>query len=255
MRTTRRRATLAVGLTRRGLAGRLRQRQQVRRHTAAPATTAGAATTAAGRRRPPRRPRRRARPPLRARPRRAGSTPSSTPAEHLGLIDGVYKGTGGFEIDPKDCPSDWNPKQGITDTDIDLYISLPTSGPLAGFGADRRRDARLLQEDQRRRRHRRPQDQPDVAGRRVPAGQDQDERRRGARLEQVRRAVRRARHAEQPGDLGHDQRRVHAAAVQRHRCGAVGRRGEPPVDPRAAARLLHRGRACGPSGCRPSIPS
>ena len=52
----------------------------------------------------------------------------------MGLIDGVYKGAGDFEIDPADCPSDWDPKQGITDTDINLYISLPTSGPLAGFG-------------------------------------------------------------------------------------------------------------------------
>ena len=52
----------------------------------------------------------------------------------VGLVDGVYKGTGDFEIDPADCPADWNPKQGITDSEIKLFTSLPTSGPLAGFG-------------------------------------------------------------------------------------------------------------------------
>ncbi|MFT3851182.1 MAG: ABC transporter substrate-binding protein [Ilumatobacteraceae bacterium] len=52
----------------------------------------------------------------------------------VGLVDGVYKGTSGFDLDPKDCPSDWDPKQGITDTEIHLFSSLPTSGPLAGFG-------------------------------------------------------------------------------------------------------------------------
>src|SRR6185295_18523761 len=52
----------------------------------------------------------------------------------VGLVDGVYKGTGDFELDPADCPEDWDPKQGITDTEIRLFQSLPTSGPLAGFG-------------------------------------------------------------------------------------------------------------------------
>ena len=58
----------------------------------------------------------------------------SPPPSGVGLVDGVYKGTSGFELDPADCPADWDPKQGITDTDINLFISLPTSGPLAGFG-------------------------------------------------------------------------------------------------------------------------
>jgi branched-chain amino acid transport system substrate-binding protein len=58
----------------------------------------------------------------------------SPPPAGVGLIDGVYKGTSGFEIDPKNCPSDWDPHQGITDTEIHLFDSLPTSGPLAGFG-------------------------------------------------------------------------------------------------------------------------
>ena len=50
------------------------------------------------------------------------------------MIDGKYVGTAGFTLDPKDCPADWNPNQGITASDINLFISLPTSGPLAGFG-------------------------------------------------------------------------------------------------------------------------
>jgi branched-chain amino acid transport system substrate-binding protein len=56
------------------------------------------------------------------------------PPAGVGLVDGVYKGTSGFEIDPADCPQDWDPHQGITDSEIKLFISLPTSGPLAGFG-------------------------------------------------------------------------------------------------------------------------
>ena len=48
--------------------------------------------------------------------------------------DGTYLGKGGFTIDPKKCPSDWNITQGITDKDIKLFMSLPKSGPLAGFG-------------------------------------------------------------------------------------------------------------------------
>jgi len=46
----------------------------------------------------------------------------------------LYKGTGGFSIDVSKCPSDWNAKQGITDKEISVFISLPKSGPLAGFG-------------------------------------------------------------------------------------------------------------------------
>ncbi|MFT3854356.1 MAG: ABC transporter substrate-binding protein [Ilumatobacteraceae bacterium] len=79
----------------------------------------------------------------------SGSTAGSTPAGEeadidpgskkpapagVGLIDGVYKGTSGFELDPADCPEDWDPKQGITDTEIHLFQSLPMSGPAAGFG-------------------------------------------------------------------------------------------------------------------------
>ncbi len=65
----------------------------------------------------------------------AAPQPNETPASQLGLIDGVYKGTSGFTIDPADCPEDWDPQQGITDTEIHFMMSLPRSGPLAGFGA------------------------------------------------------------------------------------------------------------------------
>src|SRR5215207_1792111 len=46
----------------------------------------------------------------------------------------LYVGAGGFEVDLADCPSDYDPVQGITDEEIKLGISLPRSGPLAGFG-------------------------------------------------------------------------------------------------------------------------
>ncbi|MEO5899362.1 MAG: hypothetical protein ABIR68_04420, partial [Ilumatobacteraceae bacterium] len=52
----------------------------------------------------------------------------------LGLIDGVYKGSGDFNLDPKDCPADWDPKQGISASEIDLFMSLPSAGAFAGFG-------------------------------------------------------------------------------------------------------------------------
>ncbi len=48
--------------------------------------------------------------------------------------DGVYVGTGGFEIDTGECPSDWDNTQGITEDSIKLGSSMPQSGPLAGFG-------------------------------------------------------------------------------------------------------------------------
>ena len=147
----------------------------------------------------------------------------SPPPSGVGLIDGVYKGTSGFEIDPSRCPADWDPKQGITDTEINLFISLPTSGPLAGFGllADGAKAYFKYINDERR--HRRPQDQSstskDDAYKPDQTKTNVDE---AMRLEEVRRAVRHARHAEQPRRLGRDQRRVHAAAAQRHRRGAVG---------------------------------
>jgi branched-chain amino acid transport system substrate-binding protein len=46
----------------------------------------------------------------------------------------LYKGAGGFQVDTSKCPSDWNVDQGITDTEIKLFSSMPFSGPLAGFG-------------------------------------------------------------------------------------------------------------------------
>ena len=102
--------------------------------TGAPTTAGAVPPRPAGRRRPPgRRPRQavRRRPPAAARldARERRRRPSD-----LGLIDGVYKGSSDFEIDPTDCPEDWDPTQGITDTEIHLFTSLPTSGPFAGFG-------------------------------------------------------------------------------------------------------------------------
>jgi branched-chain amino acid transport system substrate-binding protein len=62
------------------------------------------------------------------------TTPATEPAGEFGLFDGVYTGAGDFVLDPLDCPEDWDPLQGISDTEIKLFQSLPTSGPLAGFG-------------------------------------------------------------------------------------------------------------------------
>jgi branched-chain amino acid transport system substrate-binding protein len=46
----------------------------------------------------------------------------------------IYTGAGDFKLDTSTCPSDWDPKQGISATDIKLFTSMPKSGPLAGFG-------------------------------------------------------------------------------------------------------------------------
>ncbi|MCW2666203.1 MAG: hypothetical protein JWN57_1165 [Frankiales bacterium] len=40
----------------------------------------------------------------------------------------------GVTLDLPNCPADWNPTQGITDTEITLYQSLPESGPVAALG-------------------------------------------------------------------------------------------------------------------------
>lgn len=48
--------------------------------------------------------------------------------------DGTYLGKGGFKLDLKSCPKDYNVNQGITDKEVRAFISLPKSGPLAGFG-------------------------------------------------------------------------------------------------------------------------
>lgn len=58
-------------------------------------------------------------------------TSEPVPGGEIGLIDGVYVGAGGFQIDPADCPSDWDASQGITDDEIVLFRSGPESGPLA----------------------------------------------------------------------------------------------------------------------------
>jgi branched-chain amino acid transport system substrate-binding protein len=64
----------------------------------------------------------------------SGDKASTDAGGPYGLIDGVYKGPNGFTIDPSSCPEDWDPHQGITDTEIRLFNSLPKAGPFAGFG-------------------------------------------------------------------------------------------------------------------------
>ncbi|MET0326001.1 MAG: ABC transporter substrate-binding protein [Ilumatobacteraceae bacterium] len=61
-------------------------------------------------------------------------TEAAASGGEYGLIDGVYVGGGDFVLDPADCPENWDPMQGITDTDITFFSSMPRVGPLAGFG-------------------------------------------------------------------------------------------------------------------------
>ena len=48
--------------------------------------------------------------------------------------DGTYLGKGNFKLDLSKCPKDYNVNQGISATEIRTFMSLPKSGPLAGFG-------------------------------------------------------------------------------------------------------------------------
>ena len=48
---------------------------------------------------------------------------------------------------------------GATDTEIKIGNIMPYSGPASAYGVIGKTEARLLQEDQRRGRHQRPQDQ------------------------------------------------------------------------------------------------
>jgi branched-chain amino acid transport system substrate-binding protein len=45
--------------------------------------------------------------------------------------DELVRGVGGFTLDLSECPSGWNPTEGITDTEIRFGTSRPESGPLA----------------------------------------------------------------------------------------------------------------------------
>lgn len=58
------------------------------------------------------------------------------PAEggELNLDEPVDIATGVTIDFPEDCPSDWDPTQGITDSTIKLAMSLPESGPVAALG-------------------------------------------------------------------------------------------------------------------------
>ena len=136
--------------------------------------------------------------------------------------------------------------QGITDTDITFFSSMPKAGPLAGFGliADGIQSyfdyinetnggvdghkLHLEVKDDGYVPDKTKSNVDEALGERKYAGHADGHR-----------------HAEQPGDLGHPQRRVHAAAAQRHRGPAVGRRHQPPVDDRHAARLRVGGRPVG----------
>ncbi len=72
-----------------------------------------------------------------AAPAGAATTKPPVAAAAGGLgkqADGTYLGKGGFKVDLSKCPKDYNVNQGISATEIKSFISLPKSGPLAGFG-------------------------------------------------------------------------------------------------------------------------
>ncbi len=110
----------------------------------------------------------------------------------------------------------------------------------------------VLRLHQRQRRHRRAEHRRRRQGRRLQAGPDEDQRRRGARCQHVRGVHHDPRHAEQPGGLGRDQRRVHAAAAEWHRSARSGATSRTTRGPRACSSTTSPRPACGPSTWRPS---
>jgi branched-chain amino acid transport system substrate-binding protein len=70
---------------------------------------------------------------------KATAAPAATtaPSASGGLgkqADGTYLGKSGFKVDLSKCPKDYDVNQGITDKEVRAFLSLPKSGPLAGFG-------------------------------------------------------------------------------------------------------------------------
>ena len=154
------------------------------------------------------------------------------------------------------APRTGNPTQGITDTEITLFIEPADVRPAGRVRPHRRRHPATSRWSTSQGGIDGRKIVLDGQGRRLPAGQDEDERRRGARRELVRRrSVDDARHAEQPGRLG---RRSTTSACRScstapaRRSGVTSRttRGR-----RACSSTTSPRPACGPSGCRPSTPT
>jgi branched-chain amino acid transport system substrate-binding protein len=62
-------------------------------------------------------------------------TPSTALAGFGAAEDCTYTGPGGFSLDLKRCPEDWDSSAGITDEEIRLFTSMPHAGNLAAYGA------------------------------------------------------------------------------------------------------------------------
>ena len=153
----------------RGRRHRHHGRRQRRRPRRQPTTTAAASADDEGRR------------------RRRPTAGSADIRAALDLTRTCTKGPSDFKIDPTQCPADWNPKQGITDTRSTCSSACPKSGPLAGFG---------LLADGMQSYFNYVNDNGGIDGSKITldvkddayaAGQDQDQRRRGPRRQQVRR--------------------------------------------------------------------
>ncbi len=137
--------------------------------------------------------------------------------------ENIYVGAGDFELDLAECPSDYDPLQGITDDEIKLAISLPKSGAFAGFG--------LLADGMTSYFNYVNETYGGIDGRQITLdvkddnyepSRDEVQRRRDAAVGRVRRVHGGAGHGQQPRDLGRPQRGVHAAAAQRHGRRPVG---------------------------------
>ncbi len=174
----------------------------------------------------------------------------------FGLIDDVYQGPNDFTVDPADCPEDWDPTQGITDTEIKLFISLPEGRPVRRLRARRRRHPELLQLRQRPGGIDGRKITLDVQRRRLPARQDQEQRRRSARAPTStprssavlgtanNLAVWDETNDECMPQLFNGSGAPHWGDIDNH-----------PWTTGHADRLLHRGQAVGASGCRTTTPT
>ena len=167
----------------------------------------------------------------------------------FGLIDGVYVGPNDFTLDPADCPEDWDPMQGITDDSITFFTSMPKAGPLAGFG--------LIGDGINSYFKYINETKGGVDGHTLTLDVKDDGYQPDKTKTNVDEALGSGKYAGMltiigtPNNLAvwdDAQRRVHAAAAQRHRRPAVGRHRRTTRGRPACSSTTRRRPACGPSG-------
>ncbi len=144
----------------------------------------------------------------------------------------------GTTLDLPNCPADWDPEQGLTDSEITLFMSLPESGPVAALGTID--DGMRAYFDQM---------QP-IDGRKIVLKTADDAYDPARTLSNTKEALDTVKPFSMVYMIGTPnnlairdtlQDSLHAAAVQLDRLPGLGRPEELPLDHRRPAGLQHRG--------------